>query len=276
MKLNLKERRLELKLTLEEVGNLIGVGKSTVRKWETGDIENMRRDNIVKLAKALKVSPIDIMGIEETMTEDTAVTLYQDIIDNLDELSEHNAPLLNNFIDEIIKEQNGKTTVIPESFRGQFKLSFARQKNVLKYIENQISLQQNGKDKVINLGTYKNEPVSNVKVSGYASAGTGETLLDEVSFDVELKGNVPTHDIALQVNGDSMTPIFEDKEIIFIEKVNEINNGQIGVFIIDGEAYVKKVFIEDDRIRLVSLNKKYNDLYFYNNESIELVGKVIL
>ena len=44
--------------TLEQVGDLVGVGKSTVRKMETGDIENMKRDKIVKLAKALRVSPI--------------------------------------------------------------------------------------------------------------------------------------------------------------------------------------------------------------------------
>lgn len=65
MKPDIKSRRKELNLTLEQVGDLVGVGKSTVRKWETGDIENMKRDKIVKLAKALKVSPSYIMGIDE-------------------------------------------------------------------------------------------------------------------------------------------------------------------------------------------------------------------
>ena len=65
MKPDIKSRRKELNLTLEQVGDLVGVGKSTVRKWETGDIENMKRDKIVKLAKALRVSPSYIMGIEE-------------------------------------------------------------------------------------------------------------------------------------------------------------------------------------------------------------------
>lgn len=61
----LRERRLELGLTLEEVGNIVGVGKSTVRKWETGAIENMKRDKIAQLAKALQVSPSFIMGWNE-------------------------------------------------------------------------------------------------------------------------------------------------------------------------------------------------------------------
>lgn len=61
----LKNRRLELALTLEEVGNIVGVSKSTVMKWETGDIENMRRDKIALLAKALNVPVLWVMGIEE-------------------------------------------------------------------------------------------------------------------------------------------------------------------------------------------------------------------
>ena len=58
----IRKRREELNLTYEELGKLVGVGKSTVRKWETGMIENMRRDSIVALAKALNLSPAVIMG----------------------------------------------------------------------------------------------------------------------------------------------------------------------------------------------------------------------
>lgn len=61
----IKTRRLELGLTLEEVGKIVDVSKSTVMKWETGYIENMKRDKIALLAKALKVSPLWIMGIDE-------------------------------------------------------------------------------------------------------------------------------------------------------------------------------------------------------------------
>lgn len=60
----LYDRRKELGLTLEEVGKLVGVSKSTVKKWETGFIENMKRDKIALLAKALKVSPLYIMGVD--------------------------------------------------------------------------------------------------------------------------------------------------------------------------------------------------------------------
>lgn len=56
-------RRKELGLTLEEVGNAVGVSKSTVKKWEDGFISNMRRDKIEKLAKILRISPVRLLGI---------------------------------------------------------------------------------------------------------------------------------------------------------------------------------------------------------------------
>jgi transcriptional regulator with XRE-family HTH domain len=57
----IKKRRLELGLTLEQVGEKVGVGKSTVRKWETGKIKNMGRDKVALLSIALKMSPIDLI-----------------------------------------------------------------------------------------------------------------------------------------------------------------------------------------------------------------------
>lgn len=56
-------------LTLEQVAEVVGVGKSTVRKWETGMIANMRRDKIALLAKALHTTPAYLMGWEESKPE---------------------------------------------------------------------------------------------------------------------------------------------------------------------------------------------------------------
>ena len=52
-------------LTLEQVAQHVGVGRSTIRKWETGMIENMRRDKIAKLAAALHTTPGYLMGWED-------------------------------------------------------------------------------------------------------------------------------------------------------------------------------------------------------------------
>ena len=58
----IKELRLQRGMTLEQVGDIVGVGKSTVRKWETGMIANMKRDKIALLAKALGTTPAYLMG----------------------------------------------------------------------------------------------------------------------------------------------------------------------------------------------------------------------
>lgn len=65
----IKELRTRKGMTLEEVGNIVGVGKSTVRKWETGQIANMRRDKIASLANALGTTPAYLMGWKEEADE---------------------------------------------------------------------------------------------------------------------------------------------------------------------------------------------------------------
>lgn len=80
----LKAKRLEKKLTLEQVGEMVGVGKSTVRKWENGMIENMGRDKIVALSKALNVSPLDILGIDRPK-ESTTKKILDSVFSKLNE-----------------------------------------------------------------------------------------------------------------------------------------------------------------------------------------------
>lgn len=62
----IKLRRNELKLTLEEIGNAVGVSKSTVKKWEDGYIANMKSDKIAALSSVLQISPALLMGFENS------------------------------------------------------------------------------------------------------------------------------------------------------------------------------------------------------------------
>ena len=73
----INQRRTELKLTLEQVGQAVGVGKSTVKKWEDGYISNMRRDNIALLAKVLKMNPVSFITGEFKEEEEQAIPLPQ-------------------------------------------------------------------------------------------------------------------------------------------------------------------------------------------------------
>lgn len=81
----IKQARLQKGLTLEQVGKAVGVGKSTVLKWESGAISNMKRDKIAALAQILDISPALIMGwappqniITLTPHETNVITAYRD------------------------------------------------------------------------------------------------------------------------------------------------------------------------------------------------------
>ena len=59
------DRRNELQITQKEVADSVGVSEATVSRWESGHIDNMRRDRIAALAKVLRISPLAIMGVDE-------------------------------------------------------------------------------------------------------------------------------------------------------------------------------------------------------------------
>lgn len=77
----IKALRDQRGMTLEQVGDLVGVGKSTVRKWESGQIANMRRDKIALLANALGVTPGYLMGWED---EDPAQQAREELAEDPD------------------------------------------------------------------------------------------------------------------------------------------------------------------------------------------------
>lgn len=75
---NMRRRRIELGLTLEQVAKYVGVCKSTVSKWENGHIQNMRRDRITRLAEVLRISPTvitDLAAPNRELSDDDRDTL---------------------------------------------------------------------------------------------------------------------------------------------------------------------------------------------------------
>lgn len=143
-----------------------------------------------------------------------------------------------------------------------------RQNKVYKYAEKQLNEQNN----VIYLDVHKKIANVNAKVS----AGIGVyNFRDEESFPVEVKTLPEKYDFAFQVQGDSMEPVFEDGEVIFVEEDPEVLNGQIGVVEINDELFVKKMYIENNALRLVSLNKKYKEIIADGTDNICVIGRVI-
>lgn len=160
------------------------------------------------------------------------------------------------------------------------KLDPTRQTKVYNFAERQLDEQNN----ILSFEKHKNkkhqqEDTTEVYLDGAVSAGSGEFLADDRHELIQIPTKIipdADYDLILQVNGDSMEPMFEDHEYIFVKKTTEIRSGQIGVFIIDGESYLKKAYIEDNHLRLVSLNTKYEDLIFDDVNDIKVVGTVVM
>ena len=110
-----------------------------------------------------------------------------------------------------------------------------------------------------------------VTIKGYVSAGTGEWL-EETSEEVEFSGEVPEHDFAVRVNGNSMLPLFEDGQVIFIKSTSDVRDGQIIVCRVNSDAYVKKL----SGNKLVSLNKEYDDILISETDDFKIFGVVVL
>lgn len=76
----IKQLRLEKGLTQEELGKVIGVQKSAIRKYESGAVENMKRSSIQKLANFFGVSPSYLMGLDDKDNDDSLITTPNTII----------------------------------------------------------------------------------------------------------------------------------------------------------------------------------------------------
>lgn len=119
-------------------------------------------------------------------------------------------------------------------------------------------------------------PTNEVKVLGTVSAGTGEWLDEQAKETVTIEGPIPHYDFAVRVNGNSMEPTFSDGEILFVNKVDEARNNQFVIAEVNGEAFVKKLFVSLDGVKLISLNRDYNDIVIHDYDDYRIVGVVVL
>lgn len=105
-----------------------------------------------------------------------------------------------------------------------------------------------------------------------ASAGTGQFVFDDIPPEmIEIENCMDNMHVnfAIGVNGDSMEPTYSDGDTLLVKKQDSINIGEIGIFMIDGEAFVKEL---GDGV-LISHNKDYEDKKI--NENTVCLGKVI-
>lgn len=106
-----------------------------------------------------------------------------------------------------------------------------------------------------------------------ASAGTGVYLSSNYSKPISVISTPESEqaDYAIRISGNSMEPDFHDGDIALVESCEDIEIGEIGIFILDGEGFIK----EYGGYRLISLNPEYDDISLKEYDSISCRGRVL-
>lgn len=106
------------------------------------------------------------------------------------------------------------------------------------------------------------------------SAGVGYTLIDSDSFEsIEVIETDESRkaDFALTITGDSMSPKYNDGDVVLVRQQPAVNENDICIYIVNGDGYIKK-FRGD---RLISLNPKYDDIMLTENDEYKCCGLVL-
>ena len=107
-----------------------------------------------------------------------------------------------------------------------------------------------------------------------ASAGTGQYLNDVRVERIDLPVDVDA-DFVIPIKGDSMEPDYHDGDLVFIQTSVDLNNGVIGVFNYNGEAYIKQLVIDTEQSYLHSLNPAYKDMPITPETDFRIIGEVV-
>ena len=149
-----------------------------------------------------------------------------------------------------------------------------RQGKVLTYAERQLNEQKNEEETKINEVSEVIQLYSYDYYDHAASAGTGQYLNDVRVERIELPVDVDA-DFVIPIKGDSMEPDYHDGDLVFIQTSVELNDGVIGVFNYNGEAYIKQLVIDKDQAYLHSLNPAYKDMPITPDTDFRIIGEVV-
>lgn len=108
------------------------------------------------------------------------------------------------------------------------------------------------------------------------SAGTGQ-LLDTSDYElVEADNSVPAAaNFGVRISGDSMEPRFHHGQIVWVRQQPTLESGQLGVFLYDDNAYLKRLHKDAHGTRLVSLNPSYPDIHIDGRSELRIMGRVL-
>ena len=149
------------------------------------------------------------------------------------------------------------------------------------------SLSKQGKEKVVlyarNLAqeeqTQKVAPMPErlyeYRVYERMSAGIGASVYDDQNFDTVYFNEELAHDFASWVSGDSMEPKYQNGSVALIRETGFDYDGAVYAVVCNNQTYIKRVYREENGLRLVSINPKYKDIFISYEEDPRIVGIIV-
>ena len=149
------------------------------------------------------------------------------------------------------------------------------------------SLSKQGKEKVVlyarNLAQEEQsqkvatmpERLYEYRVYERMSAGIGASVYDDQNFDTVYFNEELAHDFASWVSGDSMEPKYQNGSVALIRETGFDYDGAVYAVVCNNQTYIKRVYREEDGLRLVSINPKYKDIFISYEEDPRIVGIIV-
>lgn len=233
----INNRRKELNMSIDELVLKSGIPKGTLSKITAGINTNPTLSTVEALCRALNCSINDAVGFV-TESEDVNPT-EREMIKKYRVLDKHGKEI----VDYILDKEYERVSDMDNSVEDEYELVSQTNCIVLTMYEDAVS------------------------------AGTGEPLNDCRSIEVTIDDTPLNNsaDYILRVSGDSMEPTYSDGDKVLVEETSTIEFGEIGVFIKNGEGYIKECR-EDG---LYSHNEKYPVIKVNDSDDFRVAGKVI-
>ena len=171
-------------------------------------------------------------------------------------------------LENILKVSKGYFTQI-EIVRLYHSLSKQGREKVVLYARN---LSQEEKAQKV---TAMPERLYEYRVYERMSAGIGASVYDDQNFDTVYFNEELAHDFASWVSGDSMEPKYQNGSVALIRETGFDYDGAVYAVVCNNQTYIKRVYREEDGLRLVSINPKYKDIFISYEEDPRIVGIIV-
>jgi len=238
----IRKLRESRNMTQTELSEILGMKSyTTVSKWEKNENFPKGKD-LKKLAEIFNVTSDYLLGLSDTK------------LGKITTQNEH-----------------------PEILTIYNQLEEPKQEKVLDYAKEQLEEQNSSKIVSIFDKPQDGDYITDY-VEGLVAAGHGTFQEDNLHMEVKLRAeDVPEdYDTIAKVAGDSMEPMIEDNDLLFIKVTNQVDINDIGIFQINGKNFVKKLKRDyNGGWYLQSLNNSYEEIHLTENDDIRTIGEVV-